>query len=112
MKNIKIISLLILTLGIIMLFVGVGLGLSASNVKEFFTNTHKYTKADQVVITEEINKIDISSDIRYVNITSISQDEITIDYYEEKDEKFEVTTDNNELKIEQKKKNKIFNFGF
>lgn|SRR5690554_3939894 len=112
MKKIKIISLIILTLGIVSLVLGISLGLKANEVKEFFTNGHKYNKVDQVLIDEEVNAIIINSDIRVINIISNDQENITIDYYKQEDETFEIDVLNNELIINQKQKQRLFSFTF
>lgn len=112
MRVLKTISVILILLSIVLITSGFIMGLKTDDIEAFFSNTHKYTKQDQIVYNEEITTINLDVETKSLLIKTHSQDSITIDHYKSEADQWDINLDNKTLNINQKVKKKLFRFNF
>ena len=112
MRVLKIVLLSLLGISIVLVGVGFISGMTFNDVKGFFDESYKYTKAEQIVLDDEVDTIIFDSDIKSLNVETHKLDTITIDYYLRSDEKFNHNINNGTLEIESNQPFRLFSFGF
>lgn len=117
MKKVFIATLIIFITSLVLLIVSFRLGFKALNAKEFFTDSYKYEEVPEVVIEDEITKLDYKGQTKNIIINTHDEEKILINYNKHKHEEITIKIENNTLIINQVKNTKWYhnigiNFGF
>jgi DUF4097 and DUF4098 domain-containing protein YvlB len=110
MKIFKSLLIIIVVAGLALIAIGFATGASFTNIFDGISSSDDYTLEDTVTYTDALSSIVLDLETRNIEITSTTDDFISIDYYSKEDDTWSFDFDHGELTIIQDEPNGIFNW--